>query len=260
MVQTLNSMDLTQIPSSRVSFIDERTGLMSREWYRFFINMFTLLGSGSNVTSLADLQVNPQSYDTIDVTNSAVAQAQLMGGTSLSTDYISEMAKRVEALEVVPLTQPFHTRTAYGSFYDTTTQTAAAINTAYAMTFNTTDLSLGVTIGSPTSRVYVDTGGTYNIQFSAQLDKTTSPVGLIYIWLRINGADVTYSATQIRIQGNNAEAVAAWNFLAHLNSGDYFELMWSVDDNAIRIVSSGAAAPVPGIPSVILTVSDNIST
>ena len=127
------------------------------------------------------------------------------------------------------------------------------------MTFNTTDLSFGVTVGSPTSRIYVDTQGVYNIQFSAQLDKTTAPVGLIYIWLRVNGTNVANSATQIRIQGNNAETVAAWNFLANLKAGDYFELMWSVDDTTIQIVSSAAAAPVPGIPSVILTVSDNIS-
>jgi hypothetical protein len=105
----------------------------------------------------------------------------------------------------------------------------------------------------------VDTQGVYNIQFSAQLDKTTAPVGLIYIWLRVNGTDVANSATQIRIQGNNAETVAAWNFLANLKAGDYFELMWSVDDTAIQILSSGAVAPVPGIPSIILTVSDNIS-
>lgn len=150
-------------------------------------------------------------------------------------------------------------RARYGSFYDTTTQTAAVINTAYAMTFDTTDLSFGVYVGAPTSRIYVDSAGIYNIQFSAQIDKTSSPVGLIWIWLRINGVDVPNSATQIRIQGNNAESVAAWNFLAKLNSGDYFELMWSTDSTAIRIQAFPAAAPAPAIPSVILTVTDNIS-
>ena len=150
-------------------------------------------------------------------------------------------------------------RARYGSFYDTTTQVAAVINTAYAMTFNTTDLSFGVYIGAPTSRVYVDSAGIYNIQFSAQLDKTSAPVGLIWIWLRVNGVDVANSATQIRIQGNNDESVAAWNFLAKLNGGDYFQLMWSVDDTDIRIQAFPAAAPVPAVPSVILTVTDNIS-
>lgn len=150
-------------------------------------------------------------------------------------------------------------RARYGSFYDTTTQMAATINTAYAMTFNATDLSFGVYVGAPTSRIYVDSAGVYNVQFSAQLDKTSAPVGLLWIWLRINGVDVPNSATQIRIQGNNDESVAAWNFLPKLNGGDYFQLMWAVDDTDIRIQAFPAAAPVPAVPSVILTVTDNIS-
>lgn len=53
--------NITSIPSSRVDFIDPRTGLMSREWYRFFINLYNLTGAGNNPTSLDDLQVGPPS-------------------------------------------------------------------------------------------------------------------------------------------------------------------------------------------------------
>ena len=55
--------NLTQIPAPRVPVIDAKTGLMSREWYRFFINLFDLTGEGSNTTSLTDLQVGPPSLD-----------------------------------------------------------------------------------------------------------------------------------------------------------------------------------------------------
>jgi hypothetical protein len=151
-------------------------------------------------------------------------------------------------------------RHAYGSFYDTTTQTAAVINTAYAMTFNTTDLSYGVYVGSPTSRIYVVGDGVYNFQFSAQLDKTSGGVGLMYIWFRVNGVDVPNSASQVRLQNNNAELLAAWNIILNMKSGDYFEIMWSVDDTSVILLAQAAAAPVPAIPSVILTVTDNIST
>lgn len=147
----------------------------------------------------------------------------------------------------------------YGTFYDTTTQTAAAINTAYPVTLNATDLSFGVRIGSPTSRVYVDSDGVYNFQFSMQLDKTSGGVGLFYLWARINGVDQANSATQIRIQGNNAESVAAWNFVYKMAAGDYFELVWSTDTVDITIQAFAAASPVPAIPSVILTVTNNIS-
>ena len=52
-------LNITNLPSSRVEFIDPRTGLMSREWYRFFLNLFNLTGGGNNQTSLDDLQLAP---------------------------------------------------------------------------------------------------------------------------------------------------------------------------------------------------------
>jgi microcystin-dependent protein len=52
-------LNITNIPAPRVPFIDERTGLMAREWYRFFLNMFVLTGSGSNATTLDELQIGP---------------------------------------------------------------------------------------------------------------------------------------------------------------------------------------------------------
>ena len=55
--------NITNIPAPRVSLIDERTGLMSREWYRFLLNLFTLAGGGSDTTSLQDLQVGPPGAD-----------------------------------------------------------------------------------------------------------------------------------------------------------------------------------------------------
>lgn len=51
--------NITNIPSSRVEVIDPRTGMISREWYRFFLNLFNLAGSGGNQTSLDDLQIGP---------------------------------------------------------------------------------------------------------------------------------------------------------------------------------------------------------
>lgn len=165
----------------------------------------------------------------------------------------------LEDLQVGPaVATPTLALTRYGYFFDTTTQTAALINTAYGMTFNTVGFNRGVTIGTPTSRIYTDRPGLYNIQFSAQLDKTSGGTAFIYIWLRLNGVDVPNSATQIRIQGNDAETVAAWNFVEFMNTGDYFELMWSTDSTDCQILASPAVAPVPAVPSIILTVTNNL--
>ena len=58
-----NTQNITNIPAPRVNFIDPRTGLMSREWYRFFLNLFTLTGSGSNTVTLQDVQLGPPGAD-----------------------------------------------------------------------------------------------------------------------------------------------------------------------------------------------------
>lgn len=58
-------LNITQVPAPRVDFIDPRSGFMSREWYRFFLNLFQLTGNGSNTASLTDLQVGPPTQETI---------------------------------------------------------------------------------------------------------------------------------------------------------------------------------------------------
>jgi hypothetical protein len=73
--------NITNIPSNRVDFIDQRTGLMSREWYRFFLNLFNLTGAGNNPTSLDDLQIGPP-VGGGETTFGTVTSVQVSGGTT----------------------------------------------------------------------------------------------------------------------------------------------------------------------------------
>lgn len=144
-----------------------------------------------------------------------------------------------------------------GAFHDTTTQTQTATSTAKAITFNATDYSNGVSIGTPTSRIVVSSAGYYNFQFSAQLDKASGATASTWIWPKVNGANITASASKVSIQGTTAENVPAWNFVLPLNANDYFELYWMTDDTAVQLKYEAGfgTAPnnVPEIPSVILT-------
>jgi len=171
-------------------------------------------------------------------------------------DALSQLSNMVELLATAPPEREYK-RSRYGSFYDTNTQTAAAINTATEITFNTTDLSSGVFLAT-TSRITVDTDGIYNLQLSVQLDKTTGGTAEFFIWFRKNGVDVTDSASQVRIQGNDSEIFTALNFFFSLKAGDYVEIMFSVTDTSVQLLAVPAATPHPGIPSIIVTVSNNI--
>lgn len=210
---------LTRIPAARVPITNAENGTVTREWYRYLFNLFTITGGGQ--------------------ANSAASSSSGQDLAPLYTPQVSD--KR------------------YGSFYDTSTQTAAVINTAYPVTLNSTTLTQGAYIGTPTSRVYVDRVGTYNFQFSAQLNKTAAGAGNVFIWYRVNGVNASNSASSVTLAGSSSAVVAAWNFVVNLAAGDYFELVWSTDNTGCEIRAAAASAPVPAIPSVILTVTDNIN-
>lgn len=109
------------------------------------------------------------------------------------------------------------------------------------------------------SRLTVTADGVYNFQFSAQLNKASSSAKDVWIWARVNNVDMTSSATQVTLSGSSAASVAAWNFVYNLTANSYFELMWATNDVDCQMPAYAAAAPVPEIPSVIMTVTDNIS-
>ena len=244
----------TPITPPRVPFIDARTGLIDRAWYQFFLSLYRVADVAANdgIASLG-LESLIASYDAALQTLAQEVQTQ---PNSLIND-IAQLQSQIQALQVTPPPREFK-RSRYGQFLDTTSQIPAAINTPYAVTFDTTDVSNGVYIGSPTSRVYVDERGIYNFLFSIQLDKTTGGVGIVWIWPRINGVDVPNSNSQLRLQGNNAEQLATIGYFFKLNAGDYVEVMYAVDDVTVQLTSFASSAFYPAVPSIILTVSNNI--
>jgi hypothetical protein len=46
--------NITQIPAPRVTFLDERTGMISREWFRFLNNLYTIVGGGNGIIGVVN--------------------------------------------------------------------------------------------------------------------------------------------------------------------------------------------------------------
>lgn len=153
----------------------------------------------------------------------------------------------------LPLASPI---SYYGNFLSTITQTNAGATAANTMTFNTTDLSSGVSVVS-NSRITIANAGIYNIEFSAQLQKTSGGDDYADIWLSKNGNNVANSNTTVHLVSNPGYAVASWNFLVQANAGDYYELKWHSADTTMQLLAAAAGTnPTrPAIPSVILSVS-----
>ena len=144
----------------------------------------------------------------------------------------------------------------YGSFFDTTSQTASLADTIYAVNHNTTDLSNGVSIVSG-SRITISETGTYTIISTHQYVHSTGGTVTITGWLRKNGNDASYSGTDLRLKGNGDKDLYAINYFVEAEAGDYYELMWSADGTDTYIVATPArTGPVrPAVPSVITTVN-----
>jgi hypothetical protein len=144
----------------------------------------------------------------------------------------------------------------YGAFQSTVDQTAAAINTAYAMTFNTTDYTNGITVAS-SSRITVTDSGIYNLQWSGQFENTASADYDVRVWIKVNGTNLVGSTGFAGIPSKhgavNGHTIIAWNYFLSLNANDYIELWWETDSTAVSIQAYAAASNYPSTASLIAT-------
>lgn len=143
----------------------------------------------------------------------------------------------------------------YGVFSKTSDQTPAVINTAYALTFDATDISNGVTIGSPTSRIVVPQSGLYNFNATVQITSGNTSAKNVWVWFRKNGTDVPNSARLVTININGGYVPVALSQPISLTANQYVEIMFAADDTGITIDNVASTAFAPAAPAVALEVT-----
>jgi hypothetical protein len=160
---------------------------------------------------------------------------------------------------LVPVSAAAEADTApYGSFQSLADQSAASANTAYAITYDTTDFSNGVSVAS-SSRVTVKNYGIYNFQTSVQFTNSDSQEHAVSVWFRKNGSDIVNSNTQLSIIARHGSidgsCVFAVNFYFELQANDYIEMMWSTTSTTVRLdyLAAQTTPTRPATPSVIAT-------
>ena len=157
----------------------------------------------------------------------------------------------------------------WGSFYDTTNQTAGSTTSSYTLNIGSSVGSSGVSIVGGNKMTFAYTG-TYNIQYSIQFINTDTGSGNdnVDVWIRLNGVDVPYSNSIFNIPnakaGVNGALIAVTPYLLTLNAGDYVQIMWAVSNTGISVVTTGAQSSptVPVTPGVIVAIEQvaNIQT
>lgn len=189
--------------------------------------------------------------------------AKLSGNTTTTQKFLAQTGTgSASAAPAWTVLSPASINMQYGVFQNNATLTNTTPGTGMPMHFDTTDIGgHGISIsndlsGNPT-KVNIAQAGTYNFQFSAQLNKNSGGSSAIdvYIWARLDGLDVPETNTRVTIQGPNSYTVAAWNLMFNVSAGQYFQLMWGSTDSHAEV--SYIAAPVMGpfVPAVILTVN-----
>jgi hypothetical protein len=145
----------------------------------------------------------------------------------------------------------------YGAFCSTASQTNPTASISRSMQLETTELSNGVSVVSG-SRITVTNPGVYNLQFSAQLEKTTNGADTAYIWFKKNGTNVPRSNTGVDVlkqAGGSGKFVAAWNYVDTFNANNYIEIIWQSADTTMQLAADPASGNFPSIPSVIATLT-----
>jgi hypothetical protein len=136
----------------------------------------------------------------------------------------------------------------------TTDQTAAAINTAYALTY-TSSVAEGITNGTPSSRLVFAEAGQYMVSFSAQIASTSSSTVYFWFWPRINGTDVAGSTMKNALHQNNAVLVVSRSAIFDVSAGDYLEAMWAVDSTSGFLEATAATAFAPAAPASTIAIT-----
>jgi hypothetical protein len=150
------------------------------------------------------------------------------------------------------------TRGNAGAWESTVSQTGST-TAGTAFTFNQTDFSGGITLASST-RMTVPVNGTYNLQFSAQLQNLDTAPQDVYVWIRINGTDFAGSSGVIGLParknpGDPFHSIYGWNYYLTLTAGQYVELIWLPTSTNVSVpfYSAQTSPAIPSTASIIAT-------
>jgi hypothetical protein len=151
----------------------------------------------------------------------------------------------------------------WGAFWSNVDQTNAGATAVNFMTVNNSDPNNNdVVIGATSSQIKVLNDGVYNIQFSAQFDKSDGGKDNAEVWFAKNGVNIPDSNSLFSLEGNNDKLIAALNFMLELNANDYIQIAWHSADTAMFLHHdvAGVSPTRPATPSVIITVQQVMNT
>jgi hypothetical protein len=111
-----------------------------------------------------------------------------------------------------------------------------------------------------TTAMKVPRRGIYEAWYSIQINRTKNAGGsaeYTYIWLRVNGSDVSNSNGRINSNSNNGDSLPIVPYILELNANDTVEFVAQATDDGFRILTVADASAIgPAIPSIIVGIKE----
>lgn len=149
----------------------------------------------------------------------------------------------------------------YAAVQRTTNFNFNLANTAYLVTMNQSDF-LNDCTNTGSDGIAVNTAGIYNYQFSVQFANPDTQIHTVWIWLRVNGVDVSGTGSKFDCPAKHGTSdgylIAACNFYVQLNAGDHVDMYAAADSTQPYMEAYAAQTSpfaAPSIPSVVATLS-----
>ena len=144
----------------------------------------------------------------------------------------------------------------YASFVRSTSKTAAAINTAEAIGWDTPTYNSGVSLNpSDNTKIVFEEAGTYLLAFAVELLSSSSSAKNAWFFPRIGGVDVPGSTIKVTMAANSHYLVMSRSAIFQMTAGSYLQAMWAVDDTALTIDAPASTAFAPSSPAVTLAIT-----
>ncbi|MFW6015800.1 MAG: hypothetical protein ACOCRK_05135, partial [bacterium] len=145
----------------------------------------------------------------------------------------------------------------YGRFARTSNFTFDEVNTAYAISYDTVEITNGADLGTSDSEIIVEQSGFYQIDINIQADATGGGFSdaTLYCWLRVNGTDVENSTRKQGLLGSMPTSTFAYAIAISLGEGDALEVMVASNEQDVVLDSEAATSFSPGTASVLVSVT-----
>jgi hypothetical protein len=237
----------TQVPAPRVA-IAEDSGVPTRQWFRFFSNLYDFIGLGTGA---------------VPPTSGGTGQNTYVAGDLLYADAANSLARLPVGgdhcyLGTDATNMPQWVQVAYGAYYDTTSPSFTA-NTPTIIPIGTVQFERNMTLGA--NRVTIDQTGTYTVTFSIQLTNASANDDRFIVWLRVDGANSADTASYVSVLkkhgSDNGSALVTVNLFCQFTAGQYFELygLSKLGYAQVNTYAASSSPAYPRSPGVILTVA-----